>query len=216
MAVATSPDVAPASGAVQARLDRVRQLATEDAHGAQAEAWAWIVEAGERIALRREEALRELGELFRAGTPSTGLDGRSEGRLVGFTIHPAADRLIAALTHAWMPWLGKRFDAASNTGTNLLRSSARSQLKVLWPSYTPIETDGNLEAFSFRTRLAPGEIDPDVTVLKIDYDSEENPNLIIRRILDELVRVEDGIYLGKILYRTSRSWRPIGFFSLTA
>jgi hypothetical protein len=32
--------------------------------------------------------------------------------------------------------------------------------------------------------------------------------------LDELVQVDDGLYLGKILYRTSSRYHPIGFFSL--
>lgn len=165
----------------------------------------------------RADALRELNQMFKASSPpEPPPNGFLPGRLVTMSLAPPVDAFMRRVARLYMPWLGKRFDATSNTGTNVLRSSARSQLKVLWPSYTPIETDGNLEAFAFRTRLAPGEVDPDVTVLKIDYDSEENPNLIIRRILDELVRVEDGIYLGKILYRSGRSWRPIGFFSLTA
>mgnify|MGYP006174464395 FL=1 len=57
-------------------------------------------------------------------------------------------------------------------------------------------------------------IDPGLQVLKIDYDSDANPTFMIRRILDELVQLDDGLYLGKILFRTKRAWHPIGFFSL--
>jgi hypothetical protein len=62
--------------------------------------------------------------------------------------------------------------------------------------------------------VAPGELDPGVDVLKIDYDFDANPDFVIRRILDELVEVDAGLYLGKILYRWKGTFRPIGFFSL--
>ncbi|HEX9236716.1 MAG TPA: hypothetical protein VF972_10610, partial [Actinomycetota bacterium] len=64
------------------------------------------------------------------------------------------------------------------------------------------------------TRVAPGAVDPDVEVLKIDYDFEANPGFLIRRILDEVVQVDAGTYLGKILFRIGPRLRPIGFFSL--
>jgi hypothetical protein len=86
---------------------------------------------------------------------------------------------------------------------------------VLWRNYTPERVMADrVEAFPFRTRIDDGAVDPGVKVLKIDYDFDANPDFLIRRILDELVQVDDGLYLGKILFRTKRSWRPIGFFSL--
>jgi hypothetical protein len=36
-------------------------------------------------------------------------------------------------------------------------------------------------------------------VLKIDYDSGENPAFLIRDILDELVQVVPNVYHGKVL-----------------
>ena len=71
-----------------------------------------------------------------------------------------------------------------------------------------------IEAFPFRTRIEAGAIDPAVQVLKIDYNFEANPGFIIQRILDELVQIDESLYLGKILFRTKKAWRPIGFFSL--
>jgi hypothetical protein len=114
-----------------------------------------------------------------------------------------------------MPWQGKSFDAERSEGFNVLIPSAKTPVKILWPSYQPEnETPEGLEVFPFRNRVAPGAVDPELDVLKIDYDFEANPNFIIRRILDELVEVAEGLYLGKILYRHRGNFRPIGFFSL--
>ena len=114
-----------------------------------------------------------------------------------------------------MPWRGKIFDRAAMTGQNRFDPSARLPMRVLWPSYRPIAlwSDGP-EAFPFRTRVAPGAVDPAVQVLKIDYDFEANPRLVIRRILDELVQVDGGTYLGRVLFRVGSRFRPIGLFSL--
>jgi hypothetical protein len=88
-------------------------------------------------------------------------------------------------------------------------------MKALWPSYKVLrEHEDRVEAFLFRTRVDPGAVDPSINVLKIDYDFEANPDFIIRRILDELVQLDDGLYLGKVLYRQKGRYRTIGFFSL--
>jgi hypothetical protein len=54
----------------------------------------------------------------------------------------------------------------------------------------------------------------DAMELKIDYDFDANPSFIIRSILDEVVQIDEGLYLVKILFRRGRSHRRIGFFSL--
>src|SRR5207248_10983359 len=110
---------------------------------------------------------------------------------------------------------GKPVGREGSMGVHRLDCLARVALRVLRPSYRPGHAAGDLLAvFPFRNRVAPGEVDPDVEVYKIDYDFETNPGFIIRRILDELVEVDDGMYLGKILFRTSRGFHPIGFFTL--
>ncbi len=163
----------------------------------------------------RERALADLEELFRGGSvPTPSPSGFQPGTLVTTSVARPLDSFVRRVTRMYMPWLGKSFDPARSEGVNVLRRAARSQLKALWPSYEPREADGKLEAFPFRTRVAAGAIDPDVQVLKIDYDWDVNPSFAIRRILDELVQIDDGFYLGKILFRTGRAWRPIGFFSL--
>ena len=164
----------------------------------------------------RAEVIAELDAMFRDGkAPDPQPDGFLPGELVTMSLTRPTDAFVRWLSGLYMPWLGKKFDREANEGINILRPAARSQLKVLWRSYEPnVASDGNLEAFPFRTRIAPGAIDPNVDVLKIDYDYEANPSFIIRHILDELVQIDDGLYLGKILYRTRNSWHPIGFFSL--
>jgi hypothetical protein len=64
--------------------------------------------------------------------------------------------------------------------------------------------------------VSPGKVDPDRETLKIDYDSDENPGFLIRDILDELVQVVPGAYLGKVLLRRGggEEWRLIGYFAL--
>jgi hypothetical protein len=188
--------------AVDRRVARLRELAQEDPATAQAETWAWFVEAGRRIQTDRDAALAELGELFRAGTPSEGIEGPTQGALVGFTLQPAFDRAVATFTTAWLPWAGKRFDTAAARGDNLLLRSARWPSKLLWPMYQMRDAGERLAAFDFETRVEAGAVDPDRQVLVIDYAPvDSNPALVIKSIRDELVEVASGAHLGKMLWR---------------
>ena len=116
------------------------------------------------------------------------------GTFITMSVWGPVDSLSRRVAEMWMPWLGKSFDPSIQTGVNVLTKSARGPMKALWPSYVPErELTDRIEAFPFRTRIAPGEVDPDVQVLKIDYDSDPNPNFVIRRILDELVQGRIGV-----------------------
>lgn len=174
------------------------------------------VEERSRPDVARESAIAELDEIFRSGgTPDPIPDGMLHGRLLTPSLWAPLDALGRRVAAMWMPWLGKTFDSASMTGINVLASNARGALRFLWPNYEPERDSGDrIEAFPFRNRVAPGELDPAVDVLKIDYDFEANPKLLIRRILDELVQVEDDLYLGKILLRRQGAWAAIGYFTL--
>jgi hypothetical protein len=143
-----------------------------------------------------------LNDLFRAGTPSEGIQGPTEGTLVGFGLQPAFDRFLATITTAWLPWAGKRFDSAAGRGDNFLVRSARWPAKLLWPRYPMRDAADRLTAFDFETRVEPGALDPDRQVLVIDYSVvDSNPALIIKQIRDELVEVVPGAHLGKMLWR---------------
>jgi hypothetical protein len=169
-----------------------------------------------RPGANRAEVLQGLDQLFRAGTaPDPAPDGFLPGRLLGTSIWGPFDGLVARLASVYMPWQGKTLSASSSTGVNQFTRTGRVPLKVLFPKYTPEQEDPDgIKAFPFRTRVAPGALDTDIQVLKIDYDFEANPDFIIRRILDELVQIELGLYLGKVLFRVGRRFRPVGFFSL--
>jgi hypothetical protein len=164
----------------------------------------------------REKVLGDLDDLFRTGAaPDPPPNGFHAGRPITATISRPLDALGKRLAAVYMPWLGKSFDAPANKGINVLTKAALGPMKVLWPGYEPLGEDGDrIEAFPFETRLAPGAVDSQTTVLKIDYDLEENPALMIRRVLDELVEIDDGVYLGKVLFRAGSRFRRIGFFSL--
>jgi hypothetical protein len=56
--------------------------------------------------------------------------------------------------------------------------------------------------------------DPHIDVRTLDYAIDSNPSPLLRRLRDELVSIEDGLFLGKILYLLGQAYRPIGFFSL--
>ena len=166
--------------------------------------------------IARSKALADLDGMFAAGrTPDPLPSGMLDGQLVTVSVWGPFDALARRIAKVWMPWLGKTFDPESMTGVNVLAPSARKPMRALWPSYVPErELADRIEAFPFRTRVAPGELDPEVDVLKIDYDFDANPDLSVRRILDELVEVEDGLYLGKVLFRRQGAWMRIGYFTL--
>lgn len=169
-----------------------------------------------RPGANRARTVATLDDLFRRGTvPDPLPHGFLPGTLVTTSVWGPADMLVRSIADAWMPWKGKRFDADTGTGVNIIDTSARLPSRILWPGYKPERVEGDrMEMFPFRNRIAPGAIDEDVKVYKIDYDFEVNPDFIIRRILDELVQVEDGLCLGKILFRSRARWHPIGFFTL--
>jgi hypothetical protein len=209
---AAKPETArpePASE-TEARLLKLRELAANDPVAAQDRTWSLIQQLGER------KAEAELGELYRLGTPPRGLEGPTEGILVTPLIHPAADFALRALTGAWMPWLGKSFDAQTAHGYNRLAPSARWPAKLFWPLYGTKPDVGARAAFDFETAIEPGKADPDVEVLKIDYGPvESNPRFIIRQIRDELVELVPDTYLGKILWRSGEErYTCIGYFAL--
>jgi hypothetical protein len=164
----------------------------------------------------RSEVLARFDELFRSGTrPDPLPDGFLPGRLLATSIQPQLDGVVRRIAALWMPWQGKVFDPDTSSGVNRFLPNVRLPMKAVWPRYTPEEmTAQRVEAFPFRNNLAPGALDPDLDVYKIDYDFEANPDFMIRRILDELVQVAPGRYLGKVLFRVGDRFHPIGFFSL--
>jgi hypothetical protein len=213
---ALEPDpLAPRPEEVERYVEAVQGLTKANAELARRAAWNQIRLAGARAGSRPAEAHDTLNRIFRLGIPpDPPLEGPTRGIMVTPTVSRPADLALRALASVWLPWTGKRFDSAAHTGENLLLPSARWPARVLWPSYRLEPLDDGFAAFRFRTHASRGTIDPDRETLKIDYDSAENPKLLIRDILDELVQVVRGAYLGKVLLRRGDAWRLIGYFAL--
>lgn len=209
----THAETPPAStgSPVVDRLAGLRAKAVADPAGAQEETWSWIEELGGKA------DADVLEELFSLGTAPSTLDGPTDGILVCTLTNALVDMPVRALTSMWMPWQGKTFEHAANRGINRMTVSSQLPARLLWPLYGMKDApdDGKL-AFDFVTRVEPGEIDPKIDVLVIDYEPlAENPDLIIRQIRDELVELVPDTYLGRILFRLPRGrFSNIGYFAL--
>jgi hypothetical protein len=160
----------------------------------------------------------ELAELFARGEPpDPALDGRYRGDLISTTFAPGLDGLLVRGFETARPWLGKRFDAAAGAGTNVFdrrwwgagRLVTPHRHRAWWP-----EDERTFRAFPFETMVGPSLLDLEQSVLQIDYDLDINhPRL--RRIRDELVELEPGLYLGQALWRRA-GVRRLAWFWLAA
>ena len=178
--------------------------------------------AQELVARHRAQGWAALNGLFRRGTaPKPPLNGHYAGKLIAIDIAPGLTQLFEWLFNAWMPWLGKTFDLAQQSGDNIFTQDSYILARFFNPFYRGFVKDkpGTYRGFAFRTYLAPGLFDADRSVLKIDYDLKENPPLTVRRVLDELVQLSDGLYLGKAHVRwwwsPADSWQTVAYFTLT-
>jgi len=218
---ALQPDpLEPSAEEVERYIAALQELAESGSDLVERQAWSQIRLAGMRAGRRRSEALDSLNRIFRLGTaPEPSPDGPYDGLVVTTTTFAAADALFRVLLSLWMPWLGKRFDAKTASGDNMMLPSARVSAKLVWPSYRFQDIgEGRYAAFRFRSYTGAGTLDRDRQVLKVNYDSGENPTFLIRDILDELVQVVPGVYLGKVLLRYGKPSRQsrtlVAYFAL--
>lgn len=95
-------------------------------------------------------------------------------------------------------WQGKTFDTATQRGVNIIRSNSQDVPK-----------------YPFATSVGPGLRDPQLPVIKIDYNLPENA-WWLRYILDEIVEVAPNTFLGKIHIRLPLGLptASIGYFTL--
>jgi hypothetical protein len=170
------------------------------------------------IPVDRRAALDELDRCFAAGEPVERLHGDTEGRVLSTTLGYGIDRACMGLASLWMPWRGKTFDADANEGRNIFTTSFRVPLRLMWPGYRDERGSGpgRFTTFRFATWKGPGKLDPGIEVLKIDYDGPDNPSFLIRDILDEVVRIGDGLYLGQALLTWRGRFRRAAWFQLQA
>lgn len=179
------------------------------------------IRAAQALAKRdKSRALAALNETFRAGTPpNPPLNGPYGGELIALDVAPGLTQFSEMISAAWMPWQGKTFDAARARGDNVFSRDSLLLAHIYWPLYRGYIDNGHAtyRAFEFRTYVAAGRADPDRQVLKIDYDIDGNPGFTIRHVLDELVQVANGFYLGKAHLRWWwGKWQVVAYFSLLA
>jgi hypothetical protein len=143
-------------------------------------------------------------KLFVAGKlPQTAPDGFYQG-----TAHIFFDKQT--------PWLGKSFVARDNLGFNIFMAKSAPLLKTMMPFYKKFSQspNGDTDAFYFQTRAEAGLKDKETDVIKLEYDAPENP-FPVRIILDEIVEIAPGQFLGKIHLKVfPRFYSTIGYFGL--
>jgi hypothetical protein len=170
-----------------------------------------------RIADRpRRLAGRSPGELEGLFARGRLPDPPPKGRLRGLVLHMALGPAGAVLAPAAAIWLGKRFDAERSSGENVFDRRAFKLGRLLTPAayqaFWP-EDSRSYRALAFSTSVGPGALDPGIEVLRIDYDLPGNAPPF-RRIVDELVEVEPGVYLGQALLRGRGRYRRLAWFTL--
>ena len=164
----------------------------------------------------RAAALRELEACFRSGETPRSLDGLMRGRVLTTTIGWGLDPVVIGIARLWMPWLGKTFDPQAKEGRNAFATGFRVVQRVLWPGYDldwPLG-DRRYATFPFTTWDGPSAFTPGGgDVLKIDYEHPQSPWLI-RDILDELVGIDDDLFLGQALLRVRGRLHRVAWFEL--
>jgi hypothetical protein len=168
------------------------------------------------LRLDRSIGLAELERCFATGKPAEGMVGARRGRLLAATCGFGFDGALEAFARAWMPWRGKRFSREANEGRNLFTAGGRRAIRISFPRYTDLrEEDGGASAFRFRTDVGPSETLQGTSVLRLDYrEVSENPAFPVRRMLDELVQIDDDLYLGQALMAWGGRMRRTAWFSL--
>jgi hypothetical protein len=164
----------------------------------------------------RAAALAELESCFRVAETPGPIEGPTRGRVLTTTLGYGLDAITGGLARLWMPWKGKTFDPEAKEGRNLFTNGFRRVQQVLWPGYDidHAEGDRRFSTFPFTTWEGPSTFTPGrADVLKIDYEHPQSPWLI-RDILDELVRIDDGLCLGQALLRVRGRLHRVAWFEL--
>jgi len=149
----------------------------------------------------------ELAHRFLTGKPPD-LAAWSDQKLFGSLLRlshwerrAAPLRLFWRVTTAaglWL-WTGKRFwlsDAGRYLATNLMGS-------YRWP----------IRALTMHLELATSLLAPPKKVLSVQYDRQENPRFVYP-VRDELVEVETGVMLGRMLWQRKNQIQPLLWFAL--
>jgi hypothetical protein len=167
-----------------------------------------------RIGRERDKTIATLNAVFKLGhAPDVAPSGPFRGQLLSPTLFVPLDAFGRFVARFYIPWKGKRFDATNAMGRNIFTASALITGRLFWPFYSSWKRykKGYYTGFTFDTYTGPGAADPELSTFKLDYDNPGNPRFLVRSVLDELVQITGGYYLGKALL-----WRPDGHYKLAA
>ena len=156
--------------------------------------------------------------IFRAGsTPARHLQGRFHGNFLRFHLGPILSGAALAILEHWKPWLGKVFLPGRGRGYNVIAQKSRWTIfQPLWPFYHHYinESKATYLAFPFRTYHGFSLEFSGLRLLKLDYDLPPNPALTVRRLMDEVVQIEEQRLLGRAYYLLNGQWRLWSVFQL--
>lgn len=176
--------------------------------------------AARRLGSQRDASLATVDAIFNLGTaPDPAMSGPYRGDLLTTTLFGPLDSFGRFAGRIWLPWKGKNFDPSTSTGYNYLTPGGRRVARLAWPLYKhPARTENGLcRYFRFNTSIGPVVGAPNRTALKLDYNLPANPAFLVRSVLDEVVQLSGGYYLGKAYLRSrSGSYRLAAFFALHA
>jgi hypothetical protein len=144
---------------------------------------------------------KELEILFLSGqTPSIEeIKGPTRGKVLSGIAHLQHPMGVYLTNVPFLPWKGKQFETISPTegrGINLVE---------LWPTKQTM--------FHFETAIVKSLIDGDNDVFSLNYDLPGNP-WFIRKIRDDLKKIDEGLFLGTANFRTKSGYRLALYFAL--
>ncbi|PWU24303.1 hypothetical protein C5B42_00120 [Candidatus Cerribacteria bacterium 'Amazon FNV 2010 28 9'] len=130
-------------------------------------------------------------------TAQTQSQPQEQAFMNGAVPSPAPDGFLKGSVSVPTTWLGKTFHAQTQTGINIIADNGKQ-----------------VEKYPFKTYVGNGYFSKNHPVLKLDYNLPENP-LYLRFVLDELVQISPGQYLGKLIVRFGPFVVALGFFTLS-
>ncbi|MEA2574875.1 MAG: hypothetical protein QOH93_2173 [Chloroflexia bacterium] len=174
--------------------------------------------AARRFGSDREGSIATLNAIFNLGTaPDPAMSGSYRGDLLSTTLFSPLDSFGRFMARIWLPWKGKRLDSATSTGYNYLTPGGRRVARIVWSLYKhATRTENGLYPyFTFKTSYAPAVDAAGVTTLNLDYNLPQNPAFLVRAVLDEVVQISGGYYLGKAYLRSRRgNYHLAAYFAL--
>ncbi|MBE9006140.1 hypothetical protein IQ259_14030 [Fortiea sp. LEGE XX443] len=168
----------------------------------------------------QKSGIAALDNIYRRGiVPNQLLNGRYWGEFLASNFHPVLDNLLDIITKIWLPWEGKKFDAQNNTGDNIFTNDGLLLGRLIWPFYNGyvVDSRGRSLAFKFQSSLGRCLLEPDIEVLRLNFDLPGNPQFLIRDLVDQLVQIDDDFYLGKaVLKHPEGGWFCAAYFTLSS